>query len=76
MCIRRIKRTKRTKAVGGVQAGYTASNLLAATLLAADPERYPAGSLMAEWSDMILSKAAEISDSEVGPLFPKQSRAA
>ena len=69
MCIRRIKRIKRTKAVGSAQAGFDASNLLAATLLASDPALYPEGSLMQRWADVILSKAAEISDSEVGPLF-------
>jgi hypothetical protein len=62
--------------VGSAQAGFDASNLLAATLLAGNPALYPEGSLMAEWSDKILTKAAEISDEEVGPLFPKQSRAA
>ena len=69
MCIRRIKRIKRTKVVGSAQAGFDASNLLAATLLASDPALYPEGGLMQTWADRILTEAAEISDEEVGPLF-------
>lgn len=67
----RIKRTKRTKAVGSVQAGYTASNMLAATLIASTPALYREGSLMAQWADRILSKAAQPDQSEAGPLFAR-----
>ena len=55
--------------MGGVQAGYTASNLMAACLIAADPVAYPEGSLMAEWADVVLSKAANPDDAEAGSLF-------
>jgi hypothetical protein len=60
--------------VGSVQAGFDASNLLAATLIASDPGKYPEGSLMAEWADLVLSKAAVLDNALAGPLF--ESRAA
>ena len=41
----------------------------AATLIASDPVAYPEGSLMAQWADLILSKAAQPDDAEAGPLF-------
>ena len=53
---------------------YHAANIEAATIIAADPVRYPLGGLMQEWADVILSKAAVPADAECGPLF--QQRAA
>ena len=59
--------TKRT--VSRARAGYDAANLEAATIIAADPAKYPEGSLMATWADVILSKAARPDDADAGPLF-------
>ena len=70
----RIKRTKRTKPVCSMRDGFDAANLLAATLIASDPMTYPEGSLMAEWADLVLSKAAVLDNALAGPLF--ESRAA
>lgn len=69
MCMRRIKRIKRTKAVGSVQAGYAESNLMAACLIAADPVACPEGSLMAEWADVILERATVLQYANEMPLF-------
>ena len=48
-------------------ARHDAANLEAATLIAADPERYPGE--MQEWADLVLSRAAEAKDEDAGPLF-------
>jgi hypothetical protein len=48
--------------------------MLAATLIASTPALYREGSLMAQWADRILSKAAQPDQSEAGPLF--ETRAA
>jgi hypothetical protein len=53
---------------------YDDTNLLAATLLALDPERYPG--VLQEWADTILSKAAQPDESEAGPLFAATGRRA
>ena len=60
---------KRT--VKSARQGYAVANLECATIIATDPERYPAGSLMAVWADAVLSKAAEadVKDQDAGPLF-------
>jgi hypothetical protein len=58
--------------VGSVQAGFDASNLLAATLIASDPKRYQG--VLQEWADLILTRAAQPDDALAGPLF--ESRAA
>ena len=61
--------------VSRARAGYQAANLEAATIIAADPVKYPVGGLMQEWADVILSRAAAPpADWEAGPLF--QQRAA
>jgi hypothetical protein len=65
----RIKRTKRTKAVGSAQAGHAESNLMAACLIAADPVAYPEGSLPAQWSTMILERATVLQYANEMPLF-------
>jgi hypothetical protein len=54
--------------------GYATSNLECACLIALDPVAYPEGSLMAEWADVVLSRAAHPDDALAGPLF--ESRAA
>lgn len=46
---------------------YDLANLEAATIIAANPEKYQG--VLQEWADLILSKAAAPSDSEAGPLF-------
>jgi hypothetical protein len=48
---------------------YDAANLEAATLIASQPDLYPPGSVMQQWADEILSKAAKVDDSDCGPLF-------
>lgn len=48
---------------------YDAANMEAATIIASDPEKYPDGSLMARWADLILSRAVGVKDDEAGPLF-------
>ena len=45
---------------------YAEGNLLAATIIAADPVKYPGGAQ--EWADLILTRAAEV-DERPGPLF-------
>ena len=59
--------TKQT--VSRVRASYSAANREAATLIASDPVAYPENSLMAQWADRILTKAAQPDQSEAGPLF-------
>jgi hypothetical protein len=46
---------------------YDQDNLVAACLIAADPDKYQG--VLQDWADTILSKAAAPSDSECGPLF-------
>lgn len=48
------------------RAAFEAANLEAARIIAADPERYPAGSLMAIWADMVLHPPAKPSRAETG----------
>ena len=48
---------------------YNAGNMTAASIIASNPAAYPAGSLAAEWADMILSRAANPDQAEAGPLF-------
>jgi hypothetical protein len=48
---------------------YDTGNLAAASIIASNPVAYPEGSLMAQWADLILSKAAHPDDAEAGPLF-------
>lgn len=50
---------------------YADANEQSATIIAADPTRYPDGSLMSTWADLILSRAAEVNDADAGPLFKK-----
>jgi hypothetical protein len=38
---------------------FKASNLKAARLIAADPVKYPAGSLMAEWAEVVIDRLTE-----------------
>lgn len=59
--------TRRPPSVCSARDGFDAANLLAATLIAADPARYQG--VLQEWADVILSKAAEPDESEAGPLF-------
>jgi hypothetical protein len=54
-------------AVCSVREGYDAANLECASIIAADPVKYQG--LVQEWADAILSKAADVPDSEAGPLF-------
>lgn len=48
---------------------YDQANLECACILAANPTLYPEGSLMAEWSDTILSRAVDAEDAKAGPLI-------
>jgi hypothetical protein len=48
---------------------YHQQNLMAATILASDPTKYPTGSLMSVWADIILTRAADVKDVDVGPLL-------
>jgi len=49
---------------------YADDNLTAATIIASNPVAYPPGSLMAQWADVVLSRAAAQPDeSEAGPPF-------
>jgi hypothetical protein len=59
-------RLRRDRNVRSARDGFATSNLLVATLLASDPERYPG--LPQEWSDIVLSQAAERDEAEAGPL--------
>ncbi len=54
---------------------YDQANLEAASIIAADPTKYPAGSLAAIWADAITSKAAEVKDQDVGRLFRQRNAA-
>lgn len=54
---------------------YDAGNLMAACLIAADPVAYSEGGLMAEWSDIVLSRAATPDDADAGPLFAQRKAA-
>ena len=57
-----------------VSEHYRQQNELCARIIAADSVRYPPGSLMQEWADMILSKAAAPpADWEAGPLFAERA---
>jgi hypothetical protein len=53
---------------------YDDTNLMAACLLAADPERYQG--VLQEWADIVLSRAAHPDDREAGPLFQQPHRQA
>ena len=59
--------TRRPPTVRSAREGYSAGNLLAATLIASDPERYQG--VLQEWADIVLSRAAHPDDREAGPLF-------
>jgi hypothetical protein len=61
--------TRQTPTVRTVREGYDAGNLECASIIAADPAAHPEGSLMSAWADAILSKAAQVPESEAGPLF-------
>ena len=50
---------------------YADQNLMAASIISADPAQYPPGSLMATWADLLTTRAAEEKDADVGPLFSK-----
>jgi hypothetical protein len=45
---------------------YRQSNEECARTILADPERYPAGSLMAIWAELVLNPVAERSRQEIG----------
>jgi hypothetical protein len=66
--------TKARITVRSARDGYSAGNLECACLIAIDPVAYPEGSLMAEWADVVLSRAAQPDEALAGPLF--ESRAA
>ena len=66
---------RRPPSVRSVRDAHHQQNLMAATLIAADPMAYPEGSLSALWSDVVLSKAAEPDDSEAGSLFDRRRAA-
>ena len=51
-------------------ARFDADNLAAARILAADPVKYPAGSLPAVWAALVLAKAAPTIK---GPLFRQRA---
>lgn len=48
---------------------YVASNLKCACIIAANPVTYPPGSLMAQWSTMILERATVLQYAKEMPLF-------
>ena len=58
---------KRT--VSRARAGYQKANEEAATIIAGNPVAYPEGSLMAQWADMVTSRAVDPQDAKAGPLF-------
>jgi hypothetical protein len=43
--------------------------LESATIIASDPVAYPEGSLMAEWADVVLSRAVDAEEANAMPLF-------
>ena len=47
-------------------ATYAAGNHEAAAIVLADPERYPVGSLLAIWAELVLNPPAERSRPEIG----------
>jgi hypothetical protein len=60
--------TMAKRSVASESKRYTASNLEAARIIAADPARYPG--LMLEWSRAMLNRAAENTvDSDASPLL-------
>jgi hypothetical protein len=66
-------RLRRDRNVRSAQDGFAAANLLAATLLAADPAMFPLGSLPAVWSDLVLTRAAERDEAEASPLSARRA---
>ena len=63
------RRPPKPAAVRSARQGYTASNLESATIIASDPVAYPEGSLMAEWADVVLSRAVNAEEANAMPLF-------
>ena len=53
-----------------VAARFDADNLAAARIIAADPVKYPAGSLPAVWAALVLAKAVPTIK---GPLFRQRA---
>jgi hypothetical protein len=54
---------------------FAAANLTAASIIASDPVTHPVGSLMAEWAEVILTRAAEALAEGSAPLFSTQEAA-
>jgi hypothetical protein len=63
------RRPPKPAAVRSARQGYTASNLESATIIASDPALYPEGGLMAEWADVVLSRAVNAEEANAMPLF-------
>ena len=70
------RRPPQPAAVRSARQGHAASNLEAATIIASNPVAYPEGSMMAEWADIVLSRAAHPDDREAGSLFQQPRRQA
>jgi hypothetical protein len=53
------------------RATFEAANLEAATIVLADPVKYPAGSLLQEWAALVLQRAnvLETVNAKPAPLF-------
>ena len=58
---------KRT--VSRARAGYQKANEEAATIIAGNPALYPEGGLMAQWADMVTSRAVDAENAKAGLLF-------
>jgi hypothetical protein len=63
------RRSPKPAAVRSAKEGHDLANLESACIIASNPVAYPEGSLMAEWADMILSRAADADEAKAMPLF-------
>jgi hypothetical protein len=66
-----------SRSIGESSEVYQAANLEAARIVVSDPEKFPLGSLMALWAELVLERSGvstTLDTEPAGPLFNRETR--